>query len=329
MMQQQEVVKTGSKRGVSVGPKERTAYPSAFSLRQRTLKNRIKCSGIGLHSGVRVNMILNPAGAGTGIVFRRTDVRGAQQFIPARFDTVTDLTMCTTVGNGDGISVGTIEHLMAAFAGCGVDNVLVELDGPEVPAMDGSAAPFVFLIECADTVEQPAIRRYIQLLQQIEVRDGNRAAILSPADYFGVSFEIDFANAVVGEQSCHFALYNGTFKAELARARTFGFVSEFEQLQSRGLARGGSLENAVVISGEKVLNEEGLRYEDEFVRHKALDSIGDLFLAGAPILGHFHGIRSGHALNNRLLQALFAEQDAWQYTDHPAAWSERRAVANG
>lgn len=326
---QHEIVSAVSKRGVHVRRKDRAAYSSSFPLRQRTLKNRIKCSGIGLHSGARVNMTLNPSAPGTGVVFRRTDVQGAQQFVSASFDSVTDLTMCTTVGNGDGVSVGTIEHLMAAFAGCGVDNVLVELDGPEVPAMDGSAAPFVFLIECADTVEQPAFRRYIQVLQQIEVRDDNRAAILSPADNFGVSFEIDFANAVVGEQSCHFALYNGTFKAELARARTFGFVSEFDRLRSLGLARGGSLENAVVISGEKVLNEEGLRYEDEFVRHKALDSIGDLFLAGAPILGHFHGIRSGHALNNRLLQALFAAPDAWQYTDRPSFWTDQRAVANG
>jgi UDP-3-O-[3-hydroxymyristoyl] N-acetylglucosamine deacetylase len=196
---------------------DRVSFSPAPALRQRTLKNRIGCSGIGLHSGARVNMTLKPAAAGTGVVFRRTDVRGAQQLIRASFDCVTDLTMCTTVGNGDGVSVGTIEHLMAAFAGCGVDNVIVELDGPEVPAMDGSAAPFVFLIECADLVEQQALRRYIQVLQPVEVRDGNRAAILSPAENFGVSFEIDFANAVVGEQSCHFALHNGTFKAELAR----------------------------------------------------------------------------------------------------------------
>ena len=328
-MMQHEVVSAVPKRGVPVRRKDQASYSSALPLRQRTLKNRIKCSGIGLHSGVRVNMVLTPAEAGTGIVFHRTDVVGKSGVIPASFDAVTDLTLCTTVGNRDGVSVGTIEHLMAAFAGCGVDNALVELDGPEVPAMDGSAAPFVFLIECADTVEQSATRRYIQVLRRIEVRDGNRAAILSPADNFGVSFEIDFANAVVGEQSCHFALYNGTFKAELARARTFGFVSEFDRLQSLGLARGGSLENAVVISGDKVLNEEGLRYEDEFVRHKALDSIGDLFLAGAPILGHFHGVRSGHALNNRVLRALFTERSAWHYTESPALWVERRAVANG
>jgi UDP-3-O-[3-hydroxymyristoyl] N-acetylglucosamine deacetylase len=315
------------KRGISGRPIEHASY--ALPLNQKTLKNRIRCSGVGLHSGVRVNMTLHPAAADTGVVFRRTDVSVKRQLIPARFDSVTDLTMSTTVGNRDGVSVGTIEHLLAAFAGCGVDNVLVELDGPEVPAMDGSAAPFVFLIECANTVEQAAARRYIEVLRKIEVRDGNRAATLSPADCFGVSFEIDFANAVVGEQSCHFALYNGTFKTELSRARTFGFVSEFEKLLSLGLARGGSLDNAVVVSGDRVLNEEGLRYDDEFVRHKALDSVGDLFLAGAPILGHFHGVRSGHALNNRLLRTLFAETGAWRYTSHPAAWNEIRTAANG
>jgi UDP-3-O-[3-hydroxymyristoyl] N-acetylglucosamine deacetylase len=312
---------------MSGGHVEHGSY--SLPLQQKTLKNRIRCSGVGLHSGVRVNMTLQPAAADTGVVFRRTDVSGKRQLIPARFDSVTDLTMSTTVGNRDGVSVGTVEHLLAAFAGCGVDNVLVELDGPEVPAMDGSAAPFVFLIECANTVEQPAARRYIEVMHHIEVRDGNRTAELSPAACFGVSFEIDFANAVVGEQSCHFALYNGTFKTELARARTFGFVSDFEKLLSLGLARGGSLENAVVVSGDRVLNEEGLRYDDEFVRHKALDSVGDLFLAGAPILGHFHGVRSGHALNNRLLRALFAETGAWRYTSSPAVWNEGRSVANG
>jgi UDP-3-O-[3-hydroxymyristoyl] N-acetylglucosamine deacetylase len=248
--------------------------------------------------------------------------------VPARFDAVSDLTLCTSVANEDGVKVATIEHLMAALAGCGVDNVVVELDGPEVPAMDGSAAPFVFLIECADIVEQAASRRYIEVLRPIEVRDGERSARLEPAAGFSVSFEIDFPNAVVGEQSCHVQLYNGTFKSELCRARTFGFVSEFEKLQALGLARGGSLENAIVVSGDRVLNEEGLRYDNEFVRHKALDSIGDLYLAGAPILGHFHGTRSGHALNNRLLQSLFADADAWRMSNEPAAWAEHRAVAN-
>jgi len=318
-----------------MGQKLKKATASRMT-RQRTLKNQIKCTGIGLHSGRRVSMLLLPAAADQGIVFRRTDVPDGERDVPARFDQAADLILCTTVRNQAGVTVSTVEHLMAAFAGCGIDNATVELDGPEVPVMDGSSAPFVFLVECAGVVEQNTPRRYIEILKPVEVKEGGRAASLAPADKFSVSFAIDFASELVGEQNCYFEMRDGSFKAELSRARTFGFAGEVEKLHALGLALGGSLENAVVVSGDRVLNEGGLRYSDEFVRHKALDSIGDLYLAGAPILGHFHGERSGHALNNRLLRTLFADADAWRYVSQPIAlprpsrrdWSSEAALAS-
>ncbi|USG60395.1 UDP-3-O-acyl-N-acetylglucosamine deacetylase [Sneathiella marina] len=281
---------------------------------QKTLRNSISCTGVGLHGGYLINMKLIPAPVNTGIVFKRVDVADEISEIPARFDAVSDLIMCTTVENEAGVKVATIEHLMAAFSGCGIDNAIVELDAPEVPVMDGSSAPFVFLIECADTIEQGDARRYIKILKEVEVSEGGAKAVLAPADNISVSFEIDFENPRIGKQNCSFNLRNGTFKNEICRARTFGFLSDFEKLKEMGLAKGGSLDNAIVLSGPDILNEEGLRYDDEFVRHKALDAVGDLYLAGAPIVGQFYGFRSGHALNNKLLQALFANSDAWCYT---------------
>lgn len=281
---------------------------------QRTLRNSISCTGVGLHGGYLINMKLIPASVNTGVIFKRVDVAEDISEIPAQFDTVSDLIMCTTIENNSGVKVATIEHLMAALSGCGIDNVIVELDAPEVPVMDGSSAPFVFLIECADTVEQKDVRRYIKVLKEIEVTDGSAKAVLAPADNISVSFEIDFDNPRIGKQNCSFNLRNGTFKNDISRARTFGFLSEFEKLKEMGLAKGGSLDNAIVLSGPDILNEEGLRYNDEFVRHKALDAVGDLYLAGAPIIGQFHGLKSGHALNNKLLHALFSDADAWCYT---------------
>ncbi len=281
---------------------------------QKTLRNSISCTGVGVHSGDLINMTLKPAPAGTGIVFRRTDVAPDIANIPARFDTVSDLVMCTTIENEANIKVATIEHLMAAFSGSNIDNAIVELDGSEVPVMDGSSAPFVFLIECADIVEQELPRQFIKVLKEVEVRDSSAVAVLSPGDNISVAFEIDFENQRIGKQNCRFNLRNGTFKNELSRARTFGFLSELEQLKKMGLAKGGSLENAVVLSGQDILNEEGLRYDDEFVRHKALDAIGALYLAGAPIVGQFQGYRSGHALNNKLLHTFLNDKDAWCYT---------------
>lgn len=258
-------------------------------------------------------MTLRPAEADTGIRFLRTDADDAEP-IPARYDFVSDTTLCTTIG-GAGVKVATIEHLMAAFAGCGVDNALVELDGPEVPVMDGSSAPFVFLIECANLVEQDAAKRWIRVLKPVKIGGEGKSAALAPADGFSVDFTIDFDNEVIARQSYFLDVQEGAFKSELARARTFGFVGEVDKLRALGLARGGSLDNVVVVDNNTILNEEGLRYGDEFVRHKILDSIGDLYLAGAPIIGHFKGECSGHAMNNALLHALFADETAWCHSE--------------
>jgi UDP-3-O-[3-hydroxymyristoyl] N-acetylglucosamine deacetylase len=268
--------------------------------RQRTLKNRISCTGVGLHSGARVTMTLEPAAPDSGVVFRRADEAGG--LVPARVEHISDSTLCTTLRNEHGVGVSTVEHLMAALAGCGVDNVLVDLDGPEVPIMDGSAGPFVFLIDCAGVVEQPVLRQAIRILERVEVRDGESAASLAPAEGFSISFEIDFASTAV--------------------ASTFGFADDVERVRALGLGRGGSLDNVVVVSGQRVLNEDGLRYEDEFVRHKVLDSVGDLYLLGAPVIGHFHGLRSGHALNHRLMRELLAVPERWCVSGVPTAPAE-------
>jgi UDP-3-O-[3-hydroxymyristoyl] N-acetylglucosamine deacetylase len=276
---------------------------------QKTLKSAIHCRGVGLHSGMKVGMRLCPAAPDTGVVFRRDGVS-----IAAVWSNVVDSTLNTTLSNGEGIKIGTVEHLLAAFSGCEVDNVVVELDGPEVPIMDGSAEPFVFLIDCAGLVEQDAPRRAIKVLRPITVTEGSKSASLLPQDGFSMTVEIDFASRAISRQDIDVVLDAATFKNEIARARTFGFLHEVDRMRAAGLARGGSLENAVVVSGDTVLNEGGLRFGDEFVRHKVLDAIGDLALAGAPIIGHFRGVRSGHALNRRVLEALFASPDAWCWT---------------
>jgi len=306
-------------------------------VRQQTLKSPIHCSGVGLHDGNSVSMTLCPAEPGTGIVFRRTDLADGAT-IAALWHNVVDTRLCTALGNGNGLRVGTVEHLMATFSGCGIDNAVVEIDGPEVPIMDGSAAPFVFLIECAGIRKQTAPRRAIEILKTMTVGDHERTAVLTPGRGFSVSFEIDFENAVVARQDYFLGLTGKTFRSEICRARTFGFDHEVAELRAGGLARGGSLDNAVVISGDRVLNDDGLRYEDEFVRHKVLDCIGDLYLAGAPLVGHYHGYRAGHRLTRELLSALFADKTAWRYTDFDAsqtpstapaaAWSEAPIAAS-
>lgn len=285
---------------------------------QKTLKTSIGCTGVGLHSGARVSMTIHPAPPGAGIVFRRTDLRGAAATIPATWQNVVDTQLCTTIGNTHGGRIATIEHLMAALYGCEIDNAYVDVDGPEVPAMDGSAAPFVFLIECAGAVDQAAIRRGIEVQREVSVvEDGCRLTLAPPAFSGGLAldFEIDFGSNAVARQTCQLAVAPEVFKANLARARTFGFAHDIDRLQAAGLARGGSLDNAVVISGDRILNDDGLRFEDEFVRHKMLDCIGDLYLAGAPVLGCVTASRSGHRHNNRLLHALFAADDAFRYVD--------------
>jgi len=266
-------------------------------------------------------MTLHPAAAATGIVFRRSDRGGAE--IVASWRNVIDSTLCTTIGTPDGLKIATIEHLMAAFAGLEIDNAVVELDGPEVPVMDGSAAPFVFLIECAGIAEQIAPRRGIKILKPVSVGAAGSSAALVPADGFRLSFAIDFASSAIRRQELTYDGDGESFKHELSRARTFGFLDDVERMRQAGLARGGSLDNAVVISGDRVLNQEGLRYDDEFVRHKMLDALGDLYLAGGSIMGHFHGMRSGHALNRQLLAALFADPAAWRPVTLAApAWDE-------
>jgi UDP-3-O-[3-hydroxymyristoyl] N-acetylglucosamine deacetylase len=277
-------------------------------IRQRTLASAVTCRGIGLHGGDSIAMALLPAAPDSGIVFRRSD---AGISIPAVWSSTVEASLCTVLSNGEGIEIKTVEHLMAALRGCGIDNAIVELDGPEVPAMDGSAAPFVAMVERAGTVAQDRPRRAIKVLKPVRVRDGGATAALLPDHGFSMSFEIDFDNPVIRRQDMAVSFEPDTFKTELSRARTFGLLDDVARLQAAGLARGGSLDNAVVISGDHVLNEGGLRFADEFVRHKLLDAYGDLYLAGGPIIGYFQGSRSGHAHTRRLLAALFADPDAW------------------
>lgn len=282
---------------------------------QRTIQNKVSCIGIGLHTGEQVRLSIAPLDVDKGVVFKRVDVTdGRNPFIEASYKNVAGTMLGTNLRNEDGVEVGTIEHLMAAFWGCGVDNCLVELDGPEVPIMDGSSEPFVFLIECAGKKEQNKTRRVIEVLKEIRVEDprtGSYMAI-SPAENFAVSLDIDFGDDVIARQSGNFQLNGESFKSDLSRARTFGFAHEVEHLQNNGFARGGSLDNAIVVNKDGVMNDDGLRYDDEFVRHKILDCIGDVYLAGGYVKGHFHGLKSGHALNNKVLHAFFDDKDAWR-----------------
>lgn len=281
-------------------------------IRQRTLRNSIKATGVGLHSGDKVYLTLRPAPVDTGIVFLRTDVNPMVE-IPAQALKVTDTTMSTTVEN-NGAKVSTIEHLMAALAGLGIDNAYIELSAPEVPIMDGSAGPFVFLIQSAGIEEQTAAKKFIRIKRKVTVKEGDKVASFMPFDGFKVSFTIDFDHPVFRSRSQKASVdFSSTsFVREVSRARTFGFLRDIEYLRSRNLALGGSVENAIVIDDFKILNDDGLRYEDEFVRHKILDAIGDLYLAGHGIIGEFEGYKSGHALNNQLVRALLAQQDAWE-----------------
>ncbi len=279
---------------------------------QHTLAHSVSCTGIALHTGAQVSMTLHPASENTGIRFVRSDLRDRPNEVQADFRHVTCTRLGTTLTNEANASVATTEHLMAALWGSNVDNAIIELSGPEVPIMDGSSEPFVFLIECAGLKEQRAPRRIIEILKTVEVTDGEKRASLTPASQFGLSVEINFNNKVIAHQAYNIDFGRASFKTELCRARTFGFEHEVAQLREMGLARGGSLENAIVVGEDKVLNEGGLRYQDEFVRHKALDCIGDIYLAGAHIRGHVHGVRTGHDLNHKLLTALFADRSAWR-----------------
>lgn len=305
-----------------------TRFPGyAGASRQKTLKRAIPCRGVGLHSGQQISLTMRPAAVDHGIVFLRTDVTGQDARIPARFDRVVDTRLCTMIANDDGVRVGTVEHLMAALAGCEIDNALVELDGAEVPIMDGSSEPFVFLIDCVGVEEQDAPRRAIEIRKPVTVELDGKRVTLSPADRYAIDFEIDFESKAIGRASLGVEMVNGTFRHELAQARTFGFLEEVEHLRTIGLARGGSLENAVVVDGDKVLNEGGLRYPDEFVRHKVLDCIGDLYLAGGPLIGHVDAVKAGHQINNAALRALFADPSAYAIVDADTVFAEQALPA--
>ena len=278
---------------------------------QRTLKTAVTFTGLGLHGGQPVRMTVHPAPVGHGIVFHRTDVAAASARVPARWDQVVPSKLCTLVANADGISVSTIEHVMAALSGCAVHNALIEIDGPEVPILDGSAMPFVEgFLEVGITGQDAAVRA-IRVLRAVEVRDGDAVARLEPAENLEIDFRIEFDEAAIGRQEKVMSLANGAFVRELSDSRTFCRQADVDAMRANGLALGGTLENAVVFDGDRVLSPGGLRHRDEPVRHKMLDAMGDLFLAGAPILGRYTGIRAGHALTNRLLRALFDAPDAW------------------
>jgi UDP-3-O-[3-hydroxymyristoyl] N-acetylglucosamine deacetylase len=278
---------------------------------QHTLASTVTIEDIGLHSGTAVRMTLYPAPADTGISFIRTDVTDRGNRIPARWDHVVDTQLCTVVGNDEGVTVGTVEHLMAALRGCEIDNVLIEIDGPEVPAMDGSAAPFVKAIDKVGIQNQPQPRTAIKVLKPVHLEDGDKVISLLPSDVSSFGGTIDFDHDEIGAQDYEITLMNGNFRHNLADARTFGFLKDVEMMQKHGLALGGSLENAIVLDDNGVMNPDGLRHKNEFIRHKLLDAIGDLYLAGGPIIGAYHSMRAGHELNNRLLHKLFATKDAW------------------
>lgn len=277
---------------------------------QRTIGSVVSCQGIGIHSGKLTNMTLHPASAGSGITFVRTDLGGVE--IKASWKTVIDTRFCTTIGDGQGATVSTIEHLMAALAAAGIDNVRVEIDGSEVPILDGSAEPFVALIEDAGVQDQCASRRVIRVLKTVTVTEGDRKASLSPAPSYELEVDFDFAGRnAVAAQHLTFRPLEEDFMEEISSARTFGLLEDAEKIWALGLSKGASLENTLVYDGEKVLNEDGLRYDDECVRHKVLDALGDLHLAGGLICGKFHGVRTGHGLHYKLLAALFADRTAF------------------
>jgi UDP-3-O-[3-hydroxymyristoyl] N-acetylglucosamine deacetylase len=283
---------------------------------QRTLNEIVNCRGIGLHTGKIITMSIHPAPEDHGIVFVRTDVRQPVA-IPSRLDHVVDTTLATTLGRG-GMVVSTVEHFLSACFGMGVDNALVELDGPEVPIMDGSAAPFVYLLKSVGTRRQARFKRFFVIQRPFHLSDGDRWAAFLPAKELKVSVAIEFQHPMVRDQRMHFTFSDLSYDREISKARTFGFLRDVEQMQGQGYALGGSLDNAVVLDGFRVLNEDGLRYPDEFVRHKVLDSLGDLSLLGMPMIGHLVAYKTGHTLNHRLLQRALAQTEGWKIVTFPS-----------
>ncbi len=281
---------------------------------QTTLRQEARFEGTGLHSGAPVDLVVFPAPAGHGIAFRRTDLSG-RPILQAIWSNVVVSPLNTRLTNDDGVTVSTIEHLMAALAGCGIHNALIEIDGPEVPILDGSAAPFVRGFLSVGLHQHTAPLRAIEVLRDVSVRDGDAFASLGPSTSLQIDFEIDFADAAIGRQTKTLNMANGAFVRELCDSRTFCRSADVDQMRANGLALGGTVENAVVVDGDRVLTPGGLRHRDEAVRHKMLDALGDLYTAGAPILGRYTGRRAGHALTNKLLRELFAQDDAWRWTD--------------
>lgn len=292
--------------------KTRVSVPASFDHRQRTTVAPAIIAGVGVHTGDRVRLAVRPAAEGTGIVFVRTDITDRDNRIPVSGEAVVDARLNTMIENSAGVRLSTIEHLMAAFAALGISNAVIEVDGPELPILDGSALQFVQLLDRAGFRRQSAPVRYIEILEPIRVQDGDKSAALLPCDRYEMRFEIDFPTPVIGNQVVDFVVDEDTFRTEIMAARTFGFAHEVEALRRAGLARGGSLENAVVVDGDQILNPGGLRMEREFVRHKALDAIGDLYVLGAPLLGRYEGVKAGHAINNLLVRELLANPQAWR-----------------
>ncbi|HMW87989.1 MAG TPA: UDP-3-O-acyl-N-acetylglucosamine deacetylase [Thiobacillaceae bacterium] len=284
-------------------------------IRQRTIKSLVRATGVGLHSGARVNLTLRPALANTGIIFRRTDLSEPKDFVIAP-ERVVDTRLCSAL-EGNGARVATVEHLLSALAGLGIDNLLIDLDGPEVPILDGSAAPFVYLLQSAGIEEQGMAKRFIRVKRRVRVEEGDKWAEFSPHEGYSLTFRIDFDHPVFRQSAkeMHIDLAKQSYVREVSRARTFGFMNEVEYLRSNGLALGGTLDNAIVMDEFRVLNSDGLRYADEFVKHKVLDAVGDLYLTGHPILGAFTAYKSGHGLNNRLLRTLMETTDAWEWAE--------------
>jgi len=296
-------------------------------IKQRTLKTSVRATGVGLHTGHKVAMVLRPAPIDSGIVFCRSDLPG-NPAIPAHALNVSNTQMATVIEK-DGVRVSTVEHLMSAFYGMGVDNAFVDVSGEEVPIMDGSAGTFVFLIQSAGIEEQAAAKRYVRVLKRVEIEEGDKKVRLEPFDGFKVGFSIEFNHPVFDATGSDVEVDFGevSFVREISRARTFGFTQEVEMLRTKGLARGGSLDNAIVIDDFRVLNADGLRMDDEFVKHKALDAVGDLYLLGRPIIGAFYGRKSGHALNNLLVRKLIADASAWEEITFDKVESLPRAFA--
>lgn len=283
-----------------------------LNILQKTISSKISCNSVGLHSGKKVTMTLLPAPCDSGIIFRRVDLQKGKNEIKANYKNVTTTNLGTTIANEHGAEVLTIEHLMAAIWGSGIDNLIVELDSPEIPIMDGSSKAFIFLIECAGIVSQEKNRQIIEIMKKVRATEGDKFVEVEPSKDFSVDLEIDFQNKKIGKQKFHYHSDFTSFKNDISNARTFCLKEEIEHMHKIGLAKGGDLNNAIVVDGENVVNESGLRYDDEFVRHKVLDFIGDIYLAGNYIIGHFNAGKTGHKMNNLILKKIFEDKENWR-----------------